>query len=157
MLKITLTLSDILAIYAALLATYTFVVQRLDRKPKVKSLFTQGLLAGHFGDAETILSFEAVNVGDRNVSIQGHGVILPGGQTVTFTDLHPVSARLPKELSPGQSVKLFRDPVDFAAQLYAKGYRGTLRLVSFFLDAEGRRYKSRVLRFNVEGWISSRD
>lgn len=143
----------VVAGYAATLATYTYVMQRLEKRPQVRSSMDICFLASALGDtSDPLVSFTAVNTGERPVTLTGHFIRLPNKEQAIIPIPLPPGNRLPYELQPGNNCTLYCELKEFAHSVRNRGLRGTIKIVSIFRDATGRTYKGKPYLFDVDEW-----
>ena len=141
----------IVAAYGALLSTYVFIVQRLDKRKHVKVSLSMGFLVFAPNLSDTQLLLQAANAGHRTVTLTGWCVRPPGNEQI----LMPMSnsnPTFPCELADGKSATCWLEAKEVAMLLYNKGYRGTVRLRGEVRDAT-ENFRSKPMKFSIEDWL----
>lgn len=140
-----------IALYAAGLSTYTWYVQRRDRRPQVKSVMEYAVIPpGIVDPGEDLVAFTASNPGDRLVVLTSHHLSVPGKQNLHTFDHTLPGDRLPCELQPGQKCTLLRKLETLKEGLREAGFRGKVKVRSVFVDATGNRYCSKSFTLDVD-------
>ncbi len=148
----SIIVTAVVAIYGAILSTYTLIQNRQEKQRRVSVKLSNGFLHyGNDGLSPAMLLLEATNPGDRTVILNTAGLSLPDGKTVAF--LNPQSnVSFPHSLAEGNSCIVWTPLKELARQLRQEGYSGKVKLVGFFRDQLGRLYKSKAFIFDIEGW-----
>ena len=98
-----------------------------------------------------MLLIEASNPGDRSVILNNTGISLPDGKTVFFPAPQS-NVVFPYNLEEGKSCLVWTPIKEFASTLRKEGYKGTVKIIAFYKDQLGKRYKSNKFSFNIDGW-----
>jgi hypothetical protein len=145
-------LTAIVALYGAILSTYTFIVQRRDAKPAVKTKLTNGFLDLGHDLSNPMFLIEAANDGNHVVTLSSVGMILPDKRQLILT--RPRSnIQLPYELKPGTNCTVWIEIVEVAHRLREQGFRGKVKLVGFYLAQTGVKYKSKPYKLDIDSWL----
>ncbi|MFZ5649055.1 MAG: hypothetical protein ACOY30_15705 [Bacillota bacterium] len=131
---------EIIAIYAAIISTFTLHHYISLNRINIKVTMQQGEEAGL---SKNILSITAVNNGRKPLTLTLFGVITPEGKRVVVPVKDGKSYStpvLPARLKDGQACAGYFDLEANFAYLYQ--YGKTVRLQGFFRDAEKRDYIS---------------
>ena len=108
-----------------------------------------GLAPGVASDALIFLS--ATNPGHKAVVVTGQGFILPDGQFMVFP--YPTTnVTFPYKLEPEDKCAIWTDIKKMALQLRSLGFSGTVKVIGYYNDAVGRRYKSKPFKFDLNMW-----
>jgi hypothetical protein len=136
----TMTLAEVLtaiiAVYGAVLATLTFIVQQRDRRPRISVSVSYGtpVYGSQLGDQMVLLT--ATNPGHRPVTLVGAGFFLPDGRQLIMPSPLAVPA-LPCELNEGKSCQVFMSIPGIVERVGPR-----ISLVGFFRDALGTTHRS---------------
>ena len=137
------------AIYGALLSTYTLIASRLDKRRRIKVELSKGFMPNDADLPVTMLFIGVSNPGHIPVMLQRPGIQLPNKGT-----WHPSSQSsdvcFPHELRPGQACAVWIPLAVFANQLKGEGFSGEVKLVGFCRDAMGKVHKGKRWEFNVD-------
>jgi hypothetical protein len=149
--SMSITLTDLIALYGAVVATLVAVDQfRKSRSHVVVDVLRVWISDsdGCFSDEE--LSVRAANTGTRTVCFGSLPSLCHGKTAMVVPFPHLDSDSFPLELQPGGSCKVFIDPVRIAGDLKKSGVHGTVNLRGRFVDETGRVYRSNRFRFDVD-------
>ena len=141
----------LVALYGAGLSTYTFIVERRDKRPLLNVRLTYGIL-DYVTRGEIAMLFFVSNSGSRSVTVTSVCLLLPDKRTMVVRQL-PGTAPLPVELQPGQGQTFWMLPRDVAQTLHEEGYRGVLKVRARCTDATGRDYHSKAGTFDIEAYL----
>lgn len=144
-------ITAIVALYGAVLSTYTLVVNRKDKQRQIDVKLSNGVLT--FGPelSPAVLLIEASNPGNRTVILNTTGIRLPDRKTVAFPNPQS-NVTFPHALEEGKSCLVWTPMKEFAGMLRQHGYEGTLRLVAFYRDQLGKEHCSNRFDFDIEAW-----
>lgn len=144
--------SDLVAFYAAGLATFTFVNDWKRRSFTASVSMTHGFLAQGRKTIDVVI-LAATNPGERNVTLSGWGLLLPNGKQLVFPNL-PQPVNFPYELGQGKQCQVFLETRQLAVDLLGSGFRGEQTFVGFFRDQLDNKFRSKKFKFNVDEWSS---
>jgi hypothetical protein len=144
-------LTLVVAGYGAVLATYTALADRREKRRLLNVTLSNGFLTFGIHLSDLQLFVEACNPGARPVTVTAMGILLPDGEKMYFRG-SPGAAELPLELAEGKNCRTWLSALDCAAQLPGAGYSGNIKLRGFADDATGRRFISKQFNFNVDEW-----
>lgn len=147
----TLTPTDFIALYAAVVATFVAVDQLRNSRARVVVTVQRIWIsdsAGRFSDEE--ICVQAVNVGTRAVNFGTLPSLWYGKIGILVPSPHPASDVFPCRLQPGASCKVFMRPVPIAESFKESGAQGTVRLRGKYVDETRRVYWSRSFSFDVD-------
>ncbi len=140
----------LVALYGAILSTYTIINERKEHKREIKVTLSFGLIEqGEVSPPMVILS--ALNTGSKTVTLSSKGLILPNKKILFFVrqdDCFP----FPYDLVEGKDVMVWREAKELANKLKQEGLLGKIKLKGFFRDAIGNRYVSKAVKFDIEDW-----
>lgn len=154
-------LTLILSLYGAILASYTFYVQQREKHPRIKtklyivrmmSKFTFSAPERYSGE---LLMMEAANHGRVPVTLSGVSYQIVGEDRAAFLVDPFMDIKLPYELLPGKSCKVWLKADDFAADLKKDGYSDKVNMVAIFHDELGRNYKSDPFIFDMGSYLKA--
>jgi hypothetical protein len=147
------TVTAIVAIYGALLSTYTFVAHQIEKKPKMRVKISTGLSFMPDGTASpSMVYLTASNIGQRPITLSSYGFQLPNKMTMFSPRLLPWVQPLPHELLPGTSYRMSLYASALAQSAKEQGYSQKVILIGWYEDAVSRKYKSKAFRLTLEGW-----
>jgi len=140
----------VVAIYGAVLSTYALLSKRREKQRQVKVSLSMGLMALPSGECPAVVLIEASNPGDRAVTLTNPGILLPNRSTVVWP--RPQShVQFPYDLPEGKRCTAWTEAGGLAQLLTEHGFSGKIKLVGVSKDALGTAYKSRPLRFDMDG------
>ena len=143
------SITALVALYGAVLSTYTLVCSRRDKQRQVKVELSTGFLATGPDLSAAMLFIGVSNPGHITVTLNIPGIQLPNRETLVFPD--PLSDVLfPHELPPGNKCTVWTPLADLAERLKEKGFSGKVKLVGFCTDAVGTTYKGKRWKLNVD-------
>lgn len=144
-MRIVLSFTDLIAIYAAVVATIVAFHQLRDSLPRVRVYVQTVVPVGCHGAPSRLIQLRAVNVGSKAVffesvpSLGDFVVLVP----LTWSD------SLPRQVAPGSSCQVFLDASMLADALRKNGSHGKVDLVGKYSDATGRVFRSKPFAFDV--------
>jgi len=148
-------IAALIALYAAILATFTFVMNRREKRRPLKVIVSMGLpIRGpDVGDPQIFI--RASNIGTRPITLNVPKLVLPSGdQLVLLRSSSDVD--FPCELADGQSCAAWTDARELARQLkFEQRLGGQIKLVGVFEDSAAQTYRSTPYGFNVTEWAKA--
>lgn len=149
-LDIIITL--IIAIYGAILSTYTIWNSKQEHKREIKVKTTYGFIKSPItGVSPLMIMSTAMNTGRKTVSITSMGFILPNKDREYLILLKPQSNVIfPYDLAEGKSCQVWDTAKELAEDLKHEGYSGRIDLRGYFKDAIGNEYRSKPMKFSIE-------
>jgi hypothetical protein len=144
----------ILGVYGAALTTYTVWDKRRDKHPTVKVSLAQGIpIFGH-GAGDPMLTIRAANHGDKPLKFSGVG--LYHRKTKQHAPIFSPRAdrQFPCTVPPGESVSVFLDMKETAADLLAEGLGDTIKIQAYITDAADRKFTSNTFKFRLREWAA---
>ena len=146
-------ITALVALYGAIISTYTLYSQRKEKTRQVNVKLTTGFLTSiNGGHSPPVLFLEASNPGHIPVNLTSPGIILPDKINIVFPI--PLSdVRFPYDLMPGKSCRVWVDLKGLASDLRNKGYSGNIKLIGFYRDAIGKEHKSKKYKLDIESWV----
>lgn len=144
----------VVAVYGAVISTYTLITQQKKDRPNLNVKVKWGLIPFTNGDvSEPQLFIEALNRGHTNITLSGQGFILPDNKTIV--DPIPKSnVKFPHELKAGKGCSIWMDVIETAYKLKSNGYSGKIDLIGFYRDQIDITYKSKPFSFNIDEWCN---
>ncbi len=102
-----------------------------------------------------MLTVTAVNHGSRPVTLTAVGVVLPNDIYCYFTHTNLHLPFLLNEDNP--KCDAMNDAKTTALELKGEGYNGKLKMKGFYKSATGKFYKSKTMKFDLEGYSKFRE
>lgn len=148
----------VLAAYAALLATYTALVQRRQR---IVQLHVEVLVDGDGSFAKLV--FRIANHGEKAVVISAARILLLGSKQIRLTQnpghthFSEFFPSLPHELKQGHDVAGYLPLLGLANRLLKQNVEGIVDLVFCYSNKLGNEYRSSSFQLNVSKLASERE
>ena len=143
-------ITTVLAVYGAFLASYSFFVNRHDKKRILKVELSNALAPNPVGKVEDLVTICVSNPGYQNVTASSISLELPDKRQMFYPN--PRSDKpLPHELTPGTKLTVLNNSQELAKLLIDAGFTNTISLVGVCSDAVGGKYKSKPFNFNING------
>jgi hypothetical protein len=142
----------IIAIYGALVSTYSVWGSRQEHKREIKVELAYGFMRNSLSEVSPLmLILSALNTGRRTVTLTSMGLILPKKDKKYLVFLQPESnVSFPYDLLEGKNCNVWTTTKELAEDLKREGYSGKISLKGYYKDAIGGEYKSKSLKFNIE-------
>jgi hypothetical protein len=119
----------IIAIYGALVSTYSVWASRQEKKREIKVQLSYGLLANPPSVGLKILIISALNTGQKRVTLTSMGLILPRKDENYLQFLRPDSnVSFPHDLLEGKDCNVWVTTKEIAEDLKREGYSGKISL-----------------------------
>ena len=144
-------LTAVVAIYGAGLATYSFIVARRDRTPRLKVELYLGWIAQGKHAAKPRVFVSVANSGKAPVTITALGVQTTDKRRFVFIP-PPGIPELPYELSEGRPYATWQFLSVFIGEMRHIGYSGSQVLVSYARDGLGNEYYSPPFVLDLDEW-----
>lgn len=139
-----------IAVWGAVLSTLKIAMDYLKDTQKIRVMMSFSLMAMGNQVSPPMLTVTAINHGSRPVTLTSVGVILPGDKYCYFTQ---TNARFPFLLSEDNpKCDAMNVAKTFALELKDEGYSGKLKMKGFYKSATGKFYKSKTMKFDLEGY-----
>lgn len=145
--------SDLVAFYAAGLATFTFVNDWARRSFTARVSVERGFITAG-SKLQDVFIVAATNHGERDVTLSGWGINLPNGKQMFFPRQQAVN--FPFELKPGKKCQVFIDALEFSLEIKRLGFDGDQAFVGFFRDQLDKKFKSKKFTFNADEWLNQK-
>lgn len=137
------------AVYGALLATFTLVVQVREKRQRVTVTLSQGFIAEGGGGAVDVLILEAANGGAVPIYLSTCQLRLPATKEKLFSRL-AYNKDFPATLNPGESVQAWLSSETFVAAIRKSKSIEEITVVAEFSNKGGGVYRSKALLVNLE-------
>ncbi len=141
-----------IAIYGALLSTYTAIDRLKENKVKIESELRLGFI---LPSNKQLVFLSAGNHGRKPVSMSIGLFTTPDGSSFIAEGIGE-NPKMPCEISPGQKCEVWLEANLVADFLAGQGSNGRVKLGGMFNDQLGRSYKAKPLEFDIEKWRTSR-
>lgn len=141
----------IIAVYGAILSTFTFWNTKQENKREIKVKASHGLIKKPTGVTPPLVILTAMNTGRKTVSLTNTGLILPNKDRPYLIFTQPDSfVPFPHDLVEGKSCQVWLTAKELANDLVSEGYSGRISLRGYYRDAIGDEYRSKPMKFNIE-------
>jgi hypothetical protein len=143
----------LIAVYGAILSTYSVLSRRQEQRPKLKVLLKYGITIDPLSQARSPLKFilSALNTGKKTITLDIVGLILPTKDKKYFDFYYPNSpVHFPYDLLEGKSCSVYIELKELANDLKQEGYSGKISLKGYYKDAIDRKYESKSVKFDIE-------
>ncbi len=146
-------MTAIVALYGAILSTYTVIESKSDKQRNIKIKLYNGFLTlgPELQLSDPMLLIEAINPGNRSVTLNTVGIRLPDKRTVAIPAPNSHQT-FPYALEEGQNCVVWLPMHEFAKDLKNSGYKGILQLMGFYRNQIGEEYYSNRFPFDVDEW-----
>lgn len=145
----------LVALYGAVLSTYTLIMNLQKEKFKINVTIAMGFLTLHSGGTSNAMLFlSASNPQQRVTTLSGQGLILPGRKNLIFPSPQS-NVSFPHELAPGKSCQIWIEAREIAKSLKSYGFHGKIKLTGFYRDQLNKVYKSKAYKFNIDEYFHS--
>ena len=141
----------IVAIYGALLSTYTLLANRKEKLRHINIDLSVGIPTPNLALGSRVILMTIANPGSRPVTVNSALIWLPNKKQLLLSD-HWSNITYPHNLQEGNNCLLWVDPYEIAAICSEEGFTGKVKLIGVVKDALGKTYKSRSFVFDVESW-----
>lgn len=143
-------ITAIVAIYGAILSTYIFVINRLDKRRQLSVSWSRGFRTYGPKMSPEMLFITVTNPGDRTVTINTPRIKLPDDSSIVFPI--PLSdVNFPHELKEGKNCRIWVEKTILFSDLIKREYSGIIKLVAEVEDGTGKIYKSKKFKINLTG------
>ena len=142
-------ITAILAFYGAALATFTFVVQQLEKRKKIIATLQLGFVARGRSAPVDIVSFEAANAGKVPVHVSSCHLFLPETKE-KFVAAFQYDRDFPVTLNPGESVQAWIESEKFIEIVRKTKTVSELLVVAEFSNKGGSKFRSKTERFKLD-------
>ena len=138
------------ALYGAVLSTIIAVREWKAKRPDIRVEVSEGRVQLSLDAwSEPMIFINAVNAGQKVVTLAMVGVLLPDGQRIVFPIPSPY-VTFPYVLLPESPCKAFTPAAKLAANLKAGRYWEKVSIIGYYDDEVGRRHKSKPTIFDTE-------
>jgi hypothetical protein len=142
-------ITEIVAVYGALLATYTLIIQIREKGRRLKVKLNFGFIEKRNNLGEEMLLLSGANTGHVEITLCSHAITLPGGTKIVFRQ-HGGEYQLPYTLVPSKSCTLWFPSQEIYQSLRDKGFSGKIKIQGVLQDQTGNCFKSNKLRLDLE-------
>jgi hypothetical protein len=144
----------IVAVYGAMLSTYTALLNWRDKTRRVAVRLSLGF--GVYGNqtGPTVLLVTASNPGSRTVTLTSWALRLPDKRQL-WPPMPQSHVDFPHDLLEGKSCTVWVPAREVAEGLKGEGFSGRIKLAGLFRDAVGNVYTSKPIKFDIDGWLKS--
>jgi hypothetical protein len=140
----------LIAIYGALLSTYSVWNARQEHRREIKVELSYGFMRNALAEVSPpLLILSAMNTGAKTVTLTSTGLVLPRKKYLFFAQPES-NVAFPHDLPEGKSCSVWIANEELAKDLKREGYSGRVKLIGYYKDAVGGYYKSKSVKFNVE-------
>jgi hypothetical protein len=142
----------LIAIYGALLSTYSVWTARQEHKREIKVELSYGFMRNPLsGVSPPMLLLSASNTGTKTVTLTSMGLILPRKDKKYLIFAQPESnVSFPCDLLEGKNCNVWVTTKELAEDLKREGYSGRISLKGYYRDAIGGYYESKSFKFDIE-------
>lgn len=130
-------------------AIATYLLTRRGKQRFITVKVSNGMHAAGAATSEWMLFVTAMNPGERAVSLESTGFLLPNGSSLVIFGSNTTTG-LPVDLQEGQSVMAWVELAEVVTQLRQAGYRGRVKLRGFVRSAIGAEYKSKPWKIDLD-------
>jgi len=151
--ELTVLVSALVAGAGLILSAVKYIDKRREKKFRVNVTLKHGwptYANGTLGAA--VLLIEAMNPGSRCVTLTSYGILLPNKGSLVFPSDFGNGNTLPYALAAGKNCTKWMDTLRVTEALLGSGWQGKIKLVGFYGDALGKKYKSKPLNFDIAMW-----
>ncbi len=149
-------LTAIVAVYGALLATFTLVVQQREKRRKIKVKLRLGFLGGAQGDTTDIIIMEAANSGLVPVHLSSCCFHLPETKKQLIARFS-YDKEMPITLAPGESVQAWMLSEKFVEAVRKEGNQTEVKVAAKFSNKAGGEYSSKPEVLNLEKMLYTKN
>jgi len=140
----------LIAIYGAVVSTYSIYASRQEHKREIKVELSYGFMRNVLGEVSPpLLILSAMNTGVKTVTLTSTGLVLPRKKYLFFAQPES-NVTFPHELTEGKSCSVWIANKELAEDLRREGYSGKIKLKGYYKDAVGGDYQSKQKKFNIE-------
>ena len=139
-------ITGIVAIYGALLATVTFVTQRVEKRRRLKVDLSLGFIAPDLAEPVDVVFLEAANSGDAPVHLSSCVLALPETKEKLVARFN-YSREFPVTLNPGESIKAWLKSETFIETVQRQTTVSSLTVIAEFSNKGGSIFRSKPQRF----------
>ena len=143
------------AFYGLIVSSYNLSMNIRKSRVRVRVTLKRGYVVTQASvsndqNSEDSLLLKAQNIGYRTVTLNSMGFKIPRFKG-DFIILNPRSnVKFPFELKEGKDSIVWSEETYIKEKLREAGLSGDIKLIGLFVDAVGRQYKSKPLRYNTD-------
>ena len=142
----------VVAIYGAVLSTYTLLINRRESRRRINVKLTWGVV-GDTPDPRTVFFLTASNPGRRSVTLHGFHLRLPNGKQFVFAP-PPGAPVFPHEVREGKQCAVWVPVREVVRALMKERFTGKVKLVAVFRDSIDQEFQSKSFKGTIEKWSS---
>ena len=147
-----LIITALVALYGAALSTVSFLLNRREKKRRLRVTTSWGMLVRGQTLSREMLIVKAANSGHRSVTLSSISIRLPD-QSHAFALAGITNPDLPCDLSDGRDCMAWLDPRELAAAMRQRGFAGVITICAVAKDALDVEHLSKSTRFDIERWL----
>lgn len=121
---------------------------------RLKITTTLGFVAAGTATSEPMLYLEAVNVGDKPVSIDSIPSLMLADDWQIILVGASKSVSFPCKILPGDKCLVWDKVREIARSLQKEGYSGSIDVIAQFKDSVGNSYRSKPFPFDIDAWLA---
>lgn len=143
------------ALYGLIVSSYNLSINLRKSRYRVKVTLKRGYVVTQSSiendrNSENTLLLKAQNIGYRMVTLNSMGYKIPRIKR-DLAILNPRSnVQFPFELKEGKDCIVWSEENYIKEKLRDKGLSGNIKLIGVYVDAIGREYKSKPLKYNID-------
>lgn len=142
----------IVALYGAVLSTYTLVVQLRKDMFRIRVKISMGFLTFALGStSDSMIFLSASNPGQKETTLSTQGFLLPDKNQLIFPNPQ-TNVTFPYRLLPGRNCQIWIEAREIARTLKSRNFSGKVKLIGFYRDQVDKVYKSKPYEFDVDDW-----
>ena len=144
----------LMAVYGAFLSTILAIYKISSDRKRLKVNLNIGIAPDNLNTQHKVLFLSCSNLGKRPITLQSYGIEMPNKRFLFF--INESHDSLPKTLSDGEGCTLFSNSQEITKALIEEGYNDTVKVFGFFKDASGKKYNSKMFKFNLTKWLDDK-
>jgi len=131
-----------IALYAAILTTAQFILNRLDKKPRLRVSTEIAHTFSTARQSQKVIMGTVSNIGNRDVQICGYSLLRGDNQQFVNTSSNCSNPNLPHTLKPGEQLKAWFEYIEVVTQLQSEGIQ-KMPVQMRFHDGAGKQNSSK--------------
>lgn len=144
----------LIALWGALLSSYSAVSKHLEKARRLRVALVRAPQFEMPNSLEPSFRIEAVNPGERTVTIQTCVLRLKNGGYLSIPTDHCQFA-FPHDLEEGKTCRCWVELGDIARELHEKNFAGEVKLAGEFWDSLGKQFRSKWTTFRIGEWLET--
>lgn len=151
-MSILSNITIIIAIYGAIISTYSLYLNRKDKIATIRVRLKENhIIAGEL-HGPPFIQLEALNFGLLDITFN-HAFITTKNKKSKFYPEHK-HIHFPYDLAKGKSLQIVCNPENISIKFHKDGFSSSIKIIGIFTDAIGNEYKSRPIKFDVTKWFN---